>query len=53
MEQKKDVNNAYYYRAIHGKVNDPFQYSMKDCVELETLRLSSLEINAIYNSLCE
>jgi hypothetical protein len=47
MEQTKD------YPAIHGKVNDPFQYRMKDCVELETLRLSSLEINANYNSLRE
>ncbi|GES82044.1 hypothetical protein GLOIN_2v1782595 [Rhizophagus clarus] len=51
MEQKKDINNHYYYPAIHGKINDPFQHRMKDCVELETLRLSSLEINANYNNL--
>ena len=47
MEQKKDINGNYFYHAIHGKVNDSFQYRMNGCVELETLQLSSLEINEI------
>ncbi|CAI2201632.1 18754_t:CDS:1, partial [Funneliformis geosporum] len=53
MEQEKGTDNLPIYPAIHGKVNDPYQYRMKDCVDLETLRLSSLEINANYNSLRE
>ncbi|RIA95219.1 hypothetical protein C1645_816948 [Glomus cerebriforme] len=25
IEQKKDINNMYIYKAMHGKVNDPVQ----------------------------
>lgn len=44
MEQKKDNNGEYYYRAMHGKINDPVHYGMKNCKKLETSRLSSLEM---------
>ena len=51
MEQKQDINGHAMYPAIHGKINDPIQYGLKNCKELETLRLSGLEIVSINQEL--
>jgi len=51
MEQKQDINGHAMYPAIHGKINDPIQYSLKNYKELETSRLSGLEIVSINQEL--
>jgi predicted metal-binding protein len=53
MEQKKDSNGYAVYPAMHGKVNDPIQYGMKNCKKLETSRLSGLEIVGINQELVD
>ena len=53
MERKQDINGYAMYPAMHGKVNDPIQYALKNCKELETSRLSSLEIASINQELVD
>lgn len=53
MEQKQDKNGHAMYPAMHGKVNDPIQYGMKNCKKLETSRLSGLEIVRINQELVD
>lgn len=53
MERKQDKNGYAIYPAMHGKVNDPIKYGLKNCKELETSRLSSLEIARINQELVD
>ncbi len=35
------------YPGIHDKVNNPYQYGLLDCIELETYQLHNLEISEV------